>query len=113
MFNRRMFCSSRIPQTMFRSLKISSVRQASHILPPLVVMPSLLGKSSSALLGLQSGSGSCSLISDDGVASDFVTPTGIDDVLSAILAELWRPCGVNMAIWLRLRLDKSTARFKG
>ena len=103
MFSRRMFSSTRIPQTMFRSLKISSQRQSLHILPSLIVVPKLLSSSTGATLCLVGGgAGACTSLSDEvGGLGDFMTVGGIEEALSAILAELWRPCGVNMAMWIR------------
>ncbi len=109
MFGRRMFSSSRIPQAMFHSLNISSRRQAAHVLPSLVVVPPLFSKCPGAALGMMTGgSGSCTSLSDDALCGDFATAACVEDVLAVLVAELWRPCGVNMAIWLRLNLAKST-----
>ncbi|KPA82943.1 putative mitochondrial hypothetical protein [Leptomonas pyrrhocoris] len=78
MFGRRVASSCRIPASMYTRLRISSPRQANRMLPPLISVSTLVGRSVSGgantFASLATGS--------ESVPSDLASPSNLLSLLS-------------------------------
>lgn len=94
MFQRRMFCSAQIPRSMYSALHIQSCKQATRMLPSLVVLPtqSRLIASCASLESLESLRGTQTALSTSAI---------LEELIAVMVAEF----GVSASLWCKRNLS--------
>ncbi|CUI14154.1 Hypothetical protein, putative [Bodo saltans] len=94
MFQRRMFCSSQIPRSMYAALHIQSAKQATSMLPSLVSLPSQTRL-------IASGVSQTAMESIRGSQAALNTNVVLEDLIAVMMAEL----GSCASLWCKRNLS--------